>query len=157
MNRSSTPNSREAAVAAPAILLVDDNAEFLEVLERRFARRGFAVFARADAAGALAAVERHHLDVAIIDRQLRGGDGIELLKALKQQQPDLAVIILSGSSDRPTARRALDCGASDYLSKPCSLIDLEAAVRRALATSTPVTVKDAHSDIGDLGHPSSNR
>jgi two-component system response regulator RegA len=157
MNHSSTPNSPEAKVDSPAILLVDDNAEFLEILERRFARRGFTVFACDDVAGALAAAERHHLDVAIIDRQLRGGDGIELLRVLKQRRPGLPVIILSGSSDRPTARRALECGASDYLSKPCSLIDLEAAVRRALDAATHATVSDAHSDICELGHPSSNR
>jgi DNA-binding NtrC family response regulator len=147
MNHTSTPNSREAAVASPAVLLVDDNAEFLEILERRFARRGFVVHARADAAGALAAAELDHLDVAIIDRQLRGGDGIELLKVLKQRRPELAVIMLSGSSDRPTARRAIECGASDFLSKPCSLNDLEAAVRRALDAATPVAGQDARGNV----------
>ena len=147
MNHTSTPNSREASIASPAILLVDDNAEFLEILERRFARRGFAVLTRADAAGAAAATEDHHIDVAIIDRQLRDGDGIELLKVLKQLRPELAVIMLSGSSDRPTARRAVECGASDFLSKPCSLNDLEAAVRRALDAGTPVAGQDAHGNV----------
>jgi DNA-binding response OmpR family regulator len=144
------PNSRESEFASPAILLVDDNAEFLEILERRFARRGFAVLTRADAAGALAAAERHHLDVAIIDRQLGGGDGMELLKLLKQRQPSLAVIILSGSSDGSTARRALECGANDYLSKPCSLIDLEAAVGRALDPETPMTVSSETKSSSDF-------
>jgi DNA-binding NtrC family response regulator len=147
MNPSSTPNSRESAIASPAILLVDDNAEFLEILERRFARRGFAVLSRIDAAGARAAAESCRVDVAIIDRQLRSGDGIELLKDLKQHRPRLPVIILSGSSDQFTARRALECGAFDYLFKPCSLVDLEAAVRRALDVAIHATASDACSNI----------
>ncbi len=147
MNHSSTPNLRETTVAAPAILLVDDNAEFLEILERRFARRGFGVVTRLDAAGAAFAAEDRRIDVAIIDRQLRDGDGIELLRLLKQRRPELAVIILSGSSDRPTARRAIECGASDFLSKPCSLNDLEAAVRRALDAGTPVAGQDARGNV----------
>ena len=95
--------------------------------------------------------------MAIIDRQLRDSDGIDLLKVLKQRRPELPVVILSGSSDMPTARRAIECGASGYLSKPCSLIELEAVVRRALTVAMPVSVKGACSDVGELGHPSNNR
>jgi DNA-binding response OmpR family regulator len=116
---------------APVILLVDDNAEFLEILERRFTRRGFAVVACTDAAAA-EAIDRQSLDVAIIDLSLRSGDGLELLKRLKRANGELAAIILSGSSDERTVRLARESGAFDYLVKPCSLVDLEAAVRRAL-------------------------
>ena len=133
MNPPSIPNSHDALKTTPTILLVDDNTEFLEVLERRFKRRGFDVVACADAATALEAAAIGKLNVAIIDRSLRGGDGIGLLKELKQVNVDLAVIILSGNSDRRTVRLAIDSGAFDYLVKPCSLADLEAAVQRSLA------------------------
>jgi DNA-binding response OmpR family regulator len=133
MNPPSIPVSRDAVTATPMILLVDDNAEFLEILERRFRRRGFDVVACTDAAGALEAARLSKLDVAIVDRGLRSGDGIELLKQLKRDNSELAVIILSGNSDERVVRFALDSGAFDYLAKPCSLADLEATVRRALS------------------------
>jgi DNA-binding response OmpR family regulator len=133
MNPPSIPNSPDAVNAAPVILLVDDNVEFLEVLQRRFIRRGFAVVACTDVAGALAAARTGKLDVAIIDRGLHGSDGIEMLKQLKRENPDLPAIILSGESDKATMAIALDSGAFAYLVKPCSLADLEAAVGRSLS------------------------
>ncbi|HEY2147791.1 MAG TPA: response regulator [Pirellulales bacterium] len=134
MNPPSIPNLREAPTAARAILLVDDNVEFLEVLARRFTRRGFAVTACTDAVGALAAARRGKLDVAIIDRALRGGDGIELLRQLKRENAALPVIVLSGSSDKATMAIALESGAFAYFEKPCSLADLEAAVSRCVSS-----------------------
>jgi DNA-binding response OmpR family regulator len=133
--------------AVPVILLVDDNTEFLEVLERRFKRRGFDVVACTDAAQALAAAKLGNLEVAIIDRGLRGGDGIELLKQLKRDNGQLGVIVLSGNSDERTVRFALESGAFDYLAKPCSLADLEVAVRRALAAMTQ-TNANSHTACG---------
>ncbi len=118
---------------APSLLLVDDNSEFLEVLERRFRRRGFAVTACTNEEAALAAARAGRLDAALIDRNLRATDGIELLKRLKQEQPEMAVIVLSGSSDAGAAHFALDSGAAEFLAKPCGLTELEAAVRRAIS------------------------
>jgi two-component system response regulator RegA len=146
MSLPSFPNSRDAVNAAAVILLVDDNTEFLEVLERRFKRRGFNVVACANAATALEAAAIRNLDVAIIDRGLQGGDGIELLKQLKRDNPELAVIILSGNSDKGTMLRALDSGACEYLAKPCSLVDLEAAARSPRRTK-PMRIRTVRANL----------
>lgn len=117
--------------AACSLLLVDDDEEFLEILVRRFRRRGLAVKPAATAQAAIEAAQQHGFQVAIVDRSLAGQDGVELMVRLRQQTPELRVILLSGHSDAQSIAYARDRGAFDYLVKPSSLSELEAAVTRA--------------------------
>jgi DNA-binding NtrC family response regulator len=114
-----------------SLLLVDDDEEFLEILVRRFARRGVQASAAANAREALEASNRQSFHVAIVDRSLPEQDGIDLMVELRARQPNLRVILLSGHGDAPDIAAARERGAFDYLVKPCSLADLEAAVTRA--------------------------
>ncbi|HEX5444496.1 MAG TPA: response regulator [Pirellulales bacterium] len=116
---------------ACSLLLVDDDEEFLEIVARRFRRRGMLVALATNAPAAIEAAEQHGFHVAIIDRSLAGHDGLDLMVRLRDDRPDLRVIVLSGHSDAQTIAHARDRGAFDYLVKPSSLADLEAAVARA--------------------------
>ena len=116
---------------ACSLLLVDDDEEFLEILVRRFVRRGLQPTGAASPQAALAAALEKKFDVAILDRSLPGLDGLELMLRLKQAQPELRVILLSGHGDKQAIAQARDCGAFDYLVKPCSLVELETAVLNA--------------------------
>ena len=116
---------------ACSLLLVDDDEEFLEILVRRFVRRGLQPTGATSPQSALAAALEKKFDVAILDRSLPGLDGLELMVRLKQAQPDLRVILLSGHGDKQAITQARDCGAFDYLVKPCSLVELETAVANA--------------------------
>lgn len=116
---------------ACSLLLVDDDEEFLEILNRRFVRRGLATAAASTPDCALAAIQDRSFQVAVIDRSLPGLDGIELMKRLRRRLPELQVIMLSGHADPHSIEEARQAGAFEYLVKPCSLADLEAAIMRA--------------------------
>jgi ActR/RegA family two-component response regulator len=111
-----------------SILLVDDDIEFLEVLQRRFERRGFCVLACDSQRGALETAQRAMVDVAIIDRTLNGECGLELVYRLKEVHPALSIVMLTGRSARDDMDLAMRTGVQRYLCKPCSLAEIEAAV-----------------------------
>jgi DNA-binding response OmpR family regulator len=113
------------------LLLVDDDKEFLEIVLRRFARCGVLAAGATNPEAALDAADRQEFHVAVLDRSLPGLDGIELMVRLHDRRPELQVILLSGHGDEQAIALARDCGAFDYLVKPCSLSDLETAVSAA--------------------------
>ena len=120
---------------ACSLLVVDDDEEFLEILVRRFRRRDVRTAAAATPEAAVEAAEGQEFHVAIVDRSLPGQDGLELMLLLRDRQPKLRVILLSGHGDERHVNEGLDRGAFEYLVKPCSLADLEAAVRRAFQSA----------------------
>lgn len=116
---------------ACSLLLVDDDEEFLDILARRFRRRGLTVKLAASAQAAVEAAEQHVFHVAVVDRSLPGLDGLELMDRLRKRMPDLRVIVLSGHGDAQAIAYARQRGAFEYLVKPSPLAELEAAVTRA--------------------------
>jgi DNA-binding NtrC family response regulator len=114
------------------LLLVDDDAEFRELLVRRFKRRGYQVQDAGDAAEALALAERRQFAVAVVDMVMPGLSGLELLDKLKASQPDCEVILLTGQASIETAVQAMKLGAYDYLTKPCALAELEVLIEKAV-------------------------
>lgn len=113
------------------LLIVDDDAEFRELLLRHLERRGFAVQAAASAQHALQAALRRHFDVAVVDMHMPGLSGLELLNQFKAAHPDCAVLILTGQGSIDTAVQAMRAGAFHYLLKPCSLAELEVQITKA--------------------------
>ena len=120
---------------ACSLLLVDDDEEFLEIVARRFVRRGMMVTVATSLQATIDVASRQSFHVAIIDRSLAGQDGIQLMVRLRERSPQLQVIMLSGHGDAEIIAYARDRGAFDYLVKPSSLADLEAAVAKALRAS----------------------
>jgi ActR/RegA family two-component response regulator len=118
--------------ANPRLLIVDDDVEFLEILERRFSRRGFSVTARATYPDALEAAGKQTFDVAVVDRSVPGGAELELVVRLNVIDNTLPIIVLSGWNGPNYVDEARAAGAREYLTKPCALGDIEAAVNRAL-------------------------
>lgn len=113
------------------LLVVDDDHEFLEIVLRRFSRRGVPATGATSSQTAVDAVSKQAFQVAILDRSLAGEDGVDLMEKLQRCLPGLRVILLSGHGDEQSIADARDRGAFDYLVKPCSLSDLESAVLRA--------------------------
>ena len=83
-----------------------------------------------DGATALAALERNTYDCILVDLDMPGFGGIEVIARAKQFSPDTEAIVLTGKSSLETAVAALRDGTFDYLTKPCKLVDLEAVLRR---------------------------
>lgn len=107
------------------ILLVEDEEDFRDSCARWLARKGHHVTAVGSGAEALTACEGVHYDVAVFDLNLPGMSGLELLHRVQQEKIDMEVIFLTGQGSIESAVSAMKMGACDYLTKPCSLGDLE--------------------------------
>ncbi len=116
------------------MLVVDDDAAILEVLEMRLAAMGFAVTATADPHKAVAAAQEGRFDLALVDLRMEPVDGIRLMEQLHAQQPRLPVLIMTAHGTIETAVDAVQRGAFDYLTKPFVRDELRAKIGRALST-----------------------
>ena len=113
------------------VLLVDDERDFVSYLAKRLSVRRMRVAVVHDGASALEAVASETPDVVVLDVLMPGMDGLETLEGLKQLQPDLPVIMLSGHGERGSAEEGQRLGAVEFLLKPCELGALVDAIVRA--------------------------
>ncbi|MBI3472708.1 MAG: sigma-54-dependent Fis family transcriptional regulator [Candidatus Solibacter usitatus] len=114
------------------ILIVDDEPVVRESLDQWFAGEGYRTKAVADGREALAAVASERWDLALLDIKTPGMDGMELQTRLREADPDLTVIIMTGYATVETAVQALKNGAYDYITKPVDPDELSHLVNRAL-------------------------
>src|SRR5499426_3029864 len=115
------------------VLVVDDDAAILEVLEMRLSAMGFDVTATRDPQAAIAAIDGARFDLALLDLRMEPVDGIALMEALHARQPRLPVLIMTAHGTIETAVEAVQRGAFDYLTKPFVRDELRSKIRRALA------------------------
>ena len=142
--RASTPTTSERPkyLSMPAkqtlqLLIVEDDDEFREMAAEFMARRGHTVTAARGGSEALAECRRTDFDVAILDMNMPGMTGLEVLDRLREASPGTEVLMLTGQGTIETAVQAMKLGAHDYLTKPFPLPELEqrcliAMDRRAL-------------------------
>jgi len=120
------------AAAAPgetgALLLVDDNKIFLNRLARSFQNRGFEVTVAASVKEAIELLAELQPDYAVVDLKLQDGNGMDVIKELRQSSPDCRAIILTGYGNIASAVNAVKLGAVDYLSKPTDADAIYAAL-----------------------------
>ena len=120
-------------MAGERILVVDDEANIRDLLERVCSRDGYEVTTMQDGTSALAHLEKSAFDVAILDLNLPDIHGLELLRRARELDPLAEVIILTGYGDMQSALEALRLGAYDYLQKTdLDLQVLSHAISRAL-------------------------
>ena len=115
-----------------ALLLVDDEVGFVEVLSKRITRRGMAVTAASSGSEAIQVLRRRDFDVAVLDLKMEDMDGIEVLKIFKKMAPAMPVIMLTGHGSESSAREGIQFGAFDYLTKPYELEDLIRKIKEAI-------------------------
>jgi two-component system response regulator HydG len=100
------------------LLVVDDDASILAVVERFASDLGFEVVFRSNGEDALACLESVKPDAALVDLQMPGVGGIDVLRALRAADPACQVILMTGNATVDTAIEAVKAGALDYLTKP---------------------------------------
>ena len=116
---------------SPSILIVDDDETIRETLSEFFAALEMPVRAVSTASDGRRAIAEHSPDVALIDLRLPDADGLTLLETIRADDPEVAVIVLTGHGAVSTAVRAMQHGAVDFLEKPVDLEALQASVARA--------------------------
>lgn len=118
------------------ILVVDDERDIRELVAGVLSDEGYACRTSGDSAGALEEIDRKRPSLVLLDVWLHGSpmDGLEVLDAIKQREPDLPVIIFSGHGNIDTAVSAVSRGAMDFIEKPFEAGKLLHLVERATET-----------------------
>lgn len=114
------------------ILIVDDSPATREVLERNLRAEGHEVHSAANVAAALQVLGRASIDLVVTDLRMPGGDGMELVRHVRDQYRGVGVIMVTGFATVGGAVSAMREGVDDYLPKPFSDKELRHAVRSAL-------------------------
>jgi UDP-3-O-acyl N-acetylglucosamine deacetylase len=123
---------KEAAQERKTILIVDDEDNVRESVREVLTDEGYHVIDTADGARVPVLIEREKPGLVLLDIWMPEMDGIELLKEIKRQEPNVRVVMMSGHGNIHTAVTATKFGAFDFIEKPLSLEGLLLAVQRAL-------------------------
>ncbi|HOD39387.1 MAG TPA: response regulator transcription factor [Candidatus Wallbacteria bacterium] len=119
------------------LLLIDDDVMLSTMLAYNFKNEGFDVTFVSSFSDALAIINgisenNPSFALVLLDISLPDGSGLDLLKQLKKNAPEIPVLILSGKASETDRVTGLDLGADDYLCKPFSLKELQARVHALL-------------------------
>ena len=106
------------------LLIVDDEADFVEMLSLRLEEAGEKVVPAYNGRESLEVLKKLEIDVVILDIKMPGMDGIQTLKEIKKSFPLVEVIMLTGHATTETAVEGMKMGAFDYLLKPTDFHDL---------------------------------
>jgi len=124
------------------ILVVDDDPHILEVLETRLSSAGFRAITAAGGQEAMEILHSQQVDLMISDVRMPGLGGMDLLKEVRELQPELPIIFLTAYGTIPDAVRAIKAGAVEYFTKPFNGRDLvlkvQKILREAEISATPV-------------------
>jgi DNA-binding NtrC family response regulator len=113
-----------------ALLFADDERSLQELMKLEIPRMGHRVTVCPDGLTAAAALEKESFDCLLVDLDMPGLGGIDVIAKAKELNPDADAVVLTGKSSLETAIAALRHGAFDYLTKPCKLVEIEAMLRR---------------------------
>ncbi|HXV81998.1 MAG TPA: response regulator, partial [Candidatus Binatia bacterium] len=119
-------------MASGKILVVDDDANLLELVKMRLESAGYEVTAMLEGGEALAAIKMQSFDLCLLDLMLSDRDGIALMQEVHGVNPDLPAIILTAHGTIESAVEAMRKGAYSYLAKPFEPQDLLLQIDRAL-------------------------
>ncbi|MEO1767453.1 sigma-54-dependent transcriptional regulator [Thiobacter aerophilum] len=123
---------RPAGSTTPRVLIVDDEADLLELLELTLLRMGLEPQRAMTVAAAKKLLAEQWFDLCLTDMRLPDGTGLELVQHIGQHHPQLPVAVITAFGSAENAVAALKAGAFDYLSKPVSLEQLRALIKSAL-------------------------
>lgn len=119
-----------SAVNKLRVLFVDDEAPIRDVMKIELPRMGHDAVICEDGRTAIAALEKHTFDAAIIDLRMPGLSGWDVVSHIKQVSPETEVIISTGHGSMDEAIQAIRRGAYDFLPKPCKLATISSVLQR---------------------------
>ena len=132
------------------ILLVDDEKDFLDVMSERIEARGMEVTTADSAMKALELVKSGNFDAIIVDLMMPAMDGLQTLKAIKEKNPDLQVILLTGHATVEKGIEAMKLGAMDFVEKPADLDRLTEIIKKAQGRKMVLMEKRIEEKMKDI-------
>jgi two-component system, chemotaxis family, chemotaxis protein CheY len=113
----------------PTVLIVEDDSATRRLYRFLLSNGGYAVHEAEDGVAALEMIARQRCDLVITDMNMPRMDGMELIRNLKREYPDIYVILITAFGTPDTQKQAQRIGANDYLAKPFDFEELERRVR----------------------------
>ena len=120
----------DKATTGLKILFADDETHLQELIRAELPRMGHQVTVCPDGLTAVAALERNTYDCILVDLDMPGLNGIEVIAKAKELSPESDTVVLTGKGSIETAVSALRYGSFDYLQKPCKLVELQSLLNR---------------------------
>lgn len=134
------PTQQQDVLVQARILVVEDDVDVRRIIVRALEAAGHAVKeAVSRGEDAVAAAERHAIDVAVVDLGLPGMSGVDTIKALKRAMPSVAVLVLTASSHKEAVLDALKAGAAGYVVKGARLAEIAEAVDHTFRGMAPIS------------------
>jgi len=132
------------------VLLVDDEREFVDTLAERMRSRGMDVATSESGIEALELIDKESYDVVVLDLQMPGMDGLEVLARIKSRQPEVQVVLLTGHATVEKGVEAMKRGALEFLEKPIDLSVLAEVIHQAKAEKLILVERDAEGRIQEI-------
>ena len=132
------------------VLLVDDEADFVEALAERLQARNLEVTTASGGGEALDAARERTFDAIVLDMAMPGMDGLETLEHLLRINPDLQVILLTGRATLEQAATAIRIGALDLLEKPADIDVLSEKIELAATRRWSLEEKRIEDKISEI-------
>ncbi|AUL19818.1 nitrogen regulation protein NR(I) [Bordetella holmesii] len=131
------------------VWIVDDDQAIRWVLEKALARAGIATRSFSQAADVLDALTRDMPSALVSDIRMPGGDGLDLLRQIKERHAGLPVIVMTAFADLDSTVSAFQGGAFDYLAKPFDVNEAVALIQRAMQEVEPQIEAEADASVND--------
>jgi len=113
------------------VLIVDDEIQLAQAFKKQLSKENMDITIATSGEEALKRVEENDFDVAVLDIKLPDIDGIELFSKIKQYEPTIEIVMLTGYASVDTAIKSMKLGAYDYLTKPCKTSELSTIILKA--------------------------
>jgi len=121
---------------SPSVLVVDDDPEMRALILDVLQHEGYEVVEAKDGAEAVRALRSRDFDIILMDKNMPGPTGLDLLPGLQRVCPHSRVIMMTAFGDVPSYMEAVEKGAAEYLFKPFRMEEMKAAIRKALGLDT---------------------
>lgn len=132
------------------VLIVDDEQDFLNIISDRLTARGMNVSTASSAKEAIKKIDEESFDAVVLDLMMPEMDGLETLKIMKEKNPDLHVILLTGHATVEKGIEAMKLGAMDLIEKPADLSTIIERIKRAKAEKIILVEKKSEKRIRDI-------
>ncbi len=135
---------------AETILLVEDDASILRGLQMNLQLEGFRVTCARDGEEGVRFAQKHRPDLIVLDLMLPKRSGLDVIRDLRQDDPDTPILVLSSKDQEGDKVLALSLGADDYVTKPFGVAELIARIRAALRRRRRPSPSSAATRFGDV-------